>query len=108
MEMLDLDDSDDEDEDAEDEGEEGVIFNDSDGSVSDEEGGVDLFDDEDDAPSEIDELFEKELEIGQQDAEEKPETSRQKKKKMKSLPTFASAEDYAAMLDNDEDEDQGL
>lgn len=108
MEMLDLDDSDadsDSEDGAEDEGDEGVIFNDSDGSVSnDEEGGAPVFDDEDDAPSEIDELFEKELEGGQ-GSEEKPETSRQRKKKMKNLPTFASAEDYAEMLDNDEDED---
>ena len=37
--------------------------------------------------------------------EKKPETSREKRKKMKSLPTFASAEEYAEMLDNDDDED---
>ncbi|KIW13668.1 hypothetical protein PV08_08859 [Exophiala spinifera] len=31
-----------------------------------------------------------------------------KSKKAKNLPTFASAEDYAKMLDNDEDEDMGV
>jgi len=106
MEMLDLDDSDagsdlDSDEDGE---QEDVIFNDSEGSVSAMDDVEAQFDSEDEAPSKIDELFEKELEKGQA-SNEKPETSRQKRKKMKNLPTFASAEDYAEMLENDEDED---
>jgi ribosome biogenesis protein MAK21 len=108
MEMLDLDDSDAESEsDAEDaeEGDEGVIFNDSEGSVSAMDDEEALFDSEEDAPSEIDELFEKELEKGQGEGEKPKESSREKRKKMKNLPTFASAEDYAEMLDNDEDED---
>ncbi|RMD42697.1 hypothetical protein DV735_g2395, partial [Chaetothyriales sp. CBS 134920] len=33
--------------------------------------------------------------------------SRSERKKLKSLPVFASADDYAAMIDNDEDEDLG-
>lgn len=112
MEMLDLDDSDmdsdaDEDQDGEEGEDEGVIFNDSDGSVSsmDEDGGIALDDDDDEAPSEMDELFEQELEKAQASEEKPAETSREKRKKMKSLPTFASAEDYAEMLDNDDDED---
>lgn len=108
MEMLDLDDSDAEsdsaDEIEEDGEDEGVIFNDSEGSVSAMDDEDDLIDSEEDAPEEIDELFEKELEKGKGSAD-KPETSREKKRKMKSLPTFASAEDYAEMLDNDDDED---
>lgn len=69
------------------------------------EGGV-LFD-EDDSGSEIGDLFAKELQTGHvEGGEEKgEETSRQRRKKMKSLPTFAAVEDYAEMLDNDEDED---
>ena len=111
MEMLDLEDSD-------------VETSDSDGGVdiegSDDEVDVEGSDDgfleavedaesasgsESDAPAaELDELFEKELEKGDV-PEGKEETSRQRKKKLKSLPTFASAEDYAEMLDNDDDED---
>jgi len=108
IDMLDLEDSDAESdieaEDPEDEEDGGVILNDSEGSVS-------AMDDEDaligsgeEAPSDLDDLFEKELERAQPE-EKKPETSREKRKKMKNLPTFASAEDYAEMLDNDEDED---
>jgi ribosome biogenesis protein MAK21 len=59
---------------------------------------------EDEVGSELDELFEKELETTQTE-EKTEETGRQKKRKLKSLPTFASVEDYAEMLDNDEDED---
>ena len=59
---------------------------------------------DDEVGSELDELFAKELETSQPVAKEE-ETSRQKRRKLKSLPTFASVEDYAAMLDNDEDED---
>lgn len=108
LEMLDLDDSDAESdaegEDAED-GEEGVIFNDSEDSVSAMDDGEALFDSEDDAPAEVDELFEKELETGQGSEGKPKESSRDRRKKMKNLPTFASVEDYADMLDNDEDED---
>ena len=119
MEMLDLEDSEEESDaesggvDVESDGEagdEGVIFNDSEGSVSAMDDEEALIGSDEDAPSEIDELFEKELEKGGQGEGEKPkkETARDRKKKMKNLPTFASAEDYAEMLDNDEDEDAGL
>lgn len=49
-------------------------------------------------------LFEKEAQENRL-GEKKPETSREKRKRMKNLPTFASAEDYAEMLDNDDGED---
>jgi ribosome biogenesis protein MAK21 len=62
--------------------------------------------DDGDSESEIEQLFEDELETGQaKEPEKDKETSRQRRKKLKSLPTFASVEDYADMLDNDEDED---
>lgn len=122
MEMHDLDSSDaelsdddeviinmDDDDDAE-----GSDMADDDGFETEEEdgsedGGVVLDDDESEADSEMDALFAKELEKAKTDeepaAEGEKETSRQKKKKLKGLPTFASAEDYASMLDNDADED---
>ncbi len=59
-----------------------------------------------DSGSDIDQLFENELETGQMEEQEiSGETRKQRRKKMKSLPTFASIEDYAEMLNNDEDED---
>jgi ribosome biogenesis protein MAK21 len=36
------------------------------------------------------------------------EADKEKAKKLKRLPTFASAEDYSKMLDDDEDEDMGM
>lgn len=112
LEMLDLDsdesdaasDMDDTEADIEEDGEE-EAGSDSDGGVvlsgfsEDEDVGSD-----DEVGSELDELFSKELQTAQPEAKEE-ETSRQKRRKLKSLPTFASVEDYAAMLDNDEDED---
>jgi ribosome biogenesis protein MAK21 len=63
--------------------------------------------DEGGSGSEIDQLFANELHTGhtEQPEEQGEETSRQRRKKLKSLPTFASMEDYAEMLENDEDED---
>ena len=64
-----------------------------------------------DLGEDLDELFKNELQKVQEEeaGEEKDEeTSRQKRRRLKNLPTFASAEDYAEMLDNDEDEDEGL
>ncbi|TVY14859.1 Ribosome biogenesis protein NOC1 [Lachnellula arida] len=62
-----------------------------------------------DASDDEAELFAKELQTAKpaQESEEK-ETSRKRKRRMKSLPTFASMDDYAEMLDNDEDEDFGV
>ncbi|KAK6595033.1 CBF/Mak21 family protein [Botrytis cinerea] len=71
----------------------------------------DLKDSDDEAGSDMDALFEAELQRAKspEAEEEKKETSRSKKRKLKNLPTFASAEDYAAMLDKDDgDEDMGM
>ncbi|ESZ91355.1 hypothetical protein SBOR_8263 [Sclerotinia borealis F-4128] len=72
----------------------------------------DLKDSDDEAGSDMDALFEAELQRATvpEKEDEKKETSRSKKRKLKHLPTFASAEDYAAMLDNDggEGEDMGM
>jgi ribosome biogenesis protein MAK21 len=74
------------------------------GSDRFEEGG--LFDDAGDSGPEIEQLLADELEAGEaEEAEKGKDTSKHRRKKLKSLPTFASVEDYAAMLDNDEDED---
>ena len=112
LEMLDLEDSDEdsslggvEEDDVEEDGEEDAASDSDDGGVvlsgfsEDVDAGS-----EDEIGSELDELFEKELETAQPEEKTK-ETSRQKKRKLKSLPTFASVEDYAEMLDNDGDED---
>ncbi len=63
--------------------------------------------DEGDSVSEIDKPFANELLSGHAEGLEKKgdENSSQRRKRLKSLPTFASVEDYAEMLDKDEDED---
>ncbi|KAL2067084.1 hypothetical protein VTL71DRAFT_1508 [Oculimacula yallundae] len=110
MEMLDLDDSDmgsdldDMEVDMESEDGEGLEAEDADSGGSGDE---DIEADDSEAGSDIDKLFAKELESVQPKETDKEETSKQRKKKFKSLPTFASAEDYAEMLDNDEGEDVG-
>jgi ribosome biogenesis protein MAK21 len=113
LEMLDLEDSDQSDaasalDDAEvagEDDEEAAADSDSDdGVVLSGFGGDEDIGSEDEVGSELDELFAKELEMAQPEAKGE-ETSRQKRRKLKSLPTFASVEDYAEMLDNDEDED---
>lgn len=53
-----------------------------------------------------DELFAEELEVGKtEDREIKESGSKQRRKMLKSLPTFASIEDYEGMLADDADED---
>lgn len=103
MEMLDLDDSDApssiSDDDDGDSGLEG-LEEDADNKGLDE----DEWDDASDA-DDVDELFEKELKQAQIPDENTEEGPRQKKRRLKNLPTFASVEDYAEMLDNDDDED---
>ncbi|TGO69780.1 hypothetical protein BOTNAR_0007g00610 [Botryotinia narcissicola] len=82
---------------------------DGEGIFSEEED--DLKDSDDEAGSDMDALFEAELQRAKspEAEEDKKETSRSKKRRLKSLPTFASAEDYAAMLDKDDgDEDIGM
>jgi ribosome biogenesis protein MAK21 len=107
MEMLDLDDSDAASSISDEDGEEGeeVDFEPAGSEVSDEGMEGAPADSQSDAGSDMDELFEKELKAAREADDGAEETSRQKKRRMKSLPTFASAEDYAEMLDNDEDED---
>ncbi|KAL3420690.1 CBF/Mak21 family protein [Phlyctema vagabunda] len=115
LEMMDLDDSDAEsasDDEVDVEGDDDVAEHGADSDGSEESGNIfdeeedALIDSDEEAPSEMDELFEKELQKAQEaEAEPAQETSRQKKKKMKNLPTFASAEDYADMLNDDEGED---
>lgn len=110
MEMLDLDES------ADEAGSEDEVDVESDLEVagsSDEDIGLSdelLHKAGSDDDENLDELFSKEVQHDDEveeegDRKDSKETSRQRKKRMKSLPTFASIEDYAAMLDNDEDED---
>jgi ribosome biogenesis protein MAK21 len=122
MEMLDLDDSDMEDDSDLDMSDGGVEINmdDDESDVEGEEVDEDEFpgsevgsepeipEDEDDEDE--DALFAKELQSAQPADEDKDEkeTSRKRKQRLKKLPMFASMEDYAAMVDNDDDEDQGL
>ena len=121
LDMLDLDDSDDSDDNSEnaESGDEGVKVDlDDDDAASDVSGdsGAGLFDDDEDdlvesgdeAGSDIDDLFNKELETAKPTEEEetKASSSKKRRKMMKSLPTFASADDYAAMM-VDDDADQG-
>ncbi|KAF7853137.1 uncharacterized protein EAF02_012080 [Botrytis sinoallii] len=81
---------------------------DGEGIFSEEED--DLKDSDDEAGLDMDALFEAELQRAKspEAEEEKKETGRSKKRRLKNLPTFASADDYAAMLDKDDgDEDMG-
>ena len=112
MEMMDLDDSDvDSSDKISEAGASDVDVEDDGSAVADSEGFEDMSEGEEDNIAEdsdgLDELFRKELQSSQPKEPEKggEETSRQKKRRMKGLPTFASAEDYAEMLENDEDED---
>lgn len=118
FDMADMEDSDEEDDgvmvDADvdvegtgDEAEDGASVAEDD--IDSEDDGVMFDEDEDDLIDEA-ELFERELETAQAQVEEeekpeKKETSRSRKKKMKALPTFASIDDYAAMLEQDDGED---
>jgi len=67
-------------------------------------GGEDLSGSDSEIGAEIDELFAKELQTTQL-ADEDEESSRAKRRRLRGLPTFASVEEYAEMLDNDDDED---
>lgn len=118
LEMLDLDDS--EASSMASDVEVDVDFGNSDdeaGNSSD--GGVNVWEDEDEETADIgggdeeddedmDALFNKELEKNNPLPEESENLSgRKKKKKMKGLPTFASVDDYAELLAREEDEDVG-
>lgn len=113
LDMLDLDDSDAEvsegsGEDWEDEDEVDVEGTDDEQGSQDGEEPSPFLDEEDvEEGSDVDELFNKELQTNAKPDAVVEETGRAKKKKMKNLPTFASVEDYAEMLGGDEDEDMG-
>ncbi|KAL2042872.1 hypothetical protein N7G274_004632 [Stereocaulon virgatum] len=68
-----------------------------------------LFDSDDEVPSDLEQVFEEEVQGGRKNgaaavpAAEQGE-KRSKRRRLKNLPTFASAEDYAKMLDEDDDE----
>lgn len=60
-----------------------------------------------DIPSESEELKSRKASRAAEKSKSKNAEGRERRKKMKGLPVFASAADYAKMLDNDEDEDMG-
>lgn len=115
LEMLDLEDSDQssslgsssEPDDLSDEEETSGV---SDGDEASDFGslGSDMSQDMDGAIADLDELFDQELETAKDDEvkkelDPKREERKNKRKKFKNMPTFASAEDYAdMMLDDDE------
>lgn len=118
MEMLDLDDSDAEEESDSDGGVE-INMEDDESDIEGSDAGEDVFasgsdiempvDEDDDEDNDEDEeaLFAREVQTAQPGEEggDEKETSRKRKQRLKKLPMFASMEDYAEMLDNDEDED---
>jgi ribosome biogenesis protein MAK21 len=76
------------------------IFDDSDEAMDDGDGDLDPFGEADSDAQVSDEEITEEVAHSAGD-------KKKRGKKMKSLPTFASVDDYAAMLDNDEGEDLG-
>jgi len=67
-----------------------------------------LLDGDEEVPSDLDQAFEAEVQVSKKNkpaALEEPqegETRGKKRRRMKNLPTFASADDYAKMLDDDD------
>ncbi|KUJ20246.1 CBF-domain-containing protein [Mollisia scopiformis] len=110
MEMLDLEDSDVSVNESEVESEgEVASFEDTEDEEGDSDGLYETMTNGSGAELEVDDLFARELQTaaGEPEEETGKQSGREKRRKLKSLPTFASAEDYAEMLDNDEDEDFG-
>jgi len=119
LDMLDLDDS--EASSAASDAEVDVDFGNSEDEADNSDGGANIWEDEDEdmvdvgsddeeeGDEDMDALFKKELEKNSQLPEESIDklSGRKKKKKMKGLPTFASADDYAELLAREEDEDVG-
>lgn len=68
----------------------------------DDEDGEALLDSDDEVPSDLEEAFDKEVASGQSESvvEPKHEKRSSKRRRLKSLPTFASADDYAKMLED--------
>ncbi|RFU30026.1 hypothetical protein B7463_g6326, partial [Scytalidium lignicola] len=97
MDMLDLEDSDLETP-------SDKVASDSDLEPGSDEDEVSLNDDN--SKDSENELFDKELQVGDPEVTEQKHAGNKRRRKMlKSLPTFASIEDYEAILDNDADED---
>ncbi|CAG8955972.1 hypothetical protein HYFRA_00008827 [Hymenoscyphus fraxineus] len=118
MEMLDLDDSDAEegsDIDMESDGGVEINMEDDESDIAGSDVGEDVFASGSETEMRVDEdededeeaLFARELQTAQPATEggDEKETSRKRKQRLKKLPMFASMEDYAEMLDNDDDED---
>jgi ribosome biogenesis protein MAK21 len=69
-----------------------------------------LFDSDDEVPSDLEQVFEKEVHGSKKKgatvapATDEGEKRSKKRRRLKNLPTFASADDYAKMLDEDDDE----
>ena len=80
---------------SDDEGEERLDFDDDDA----------LLDSDDEVPNDLDEAFESELQFAKEKAATTTdgEKTGKKRRRLKNLPTFASMEDYAAMLGDDDD-----
>ena len=100
VELADFDDEDDEDSaDEADKASDGPKFEDEEGA---------LLGSDDELPSDFDEALTKDVKMASED-EDKPaeraksKQKRERRKKLKSLPMFASAEDYAALLGGDDD-----
>ena len=74
--------------------------------AQDAEGFPDLYDedDDDDVPNDLEEVFDKEVTSSKLESVVEPETGKRgKRRRLKSLPTFASADDYAEMLEEEDD-----
>ena len=92
----------------------GVVI---DSGENDDDEGMDFDDDDDDAflgsdddvPSDFDETFTKEVRFVAKEKETglESEKARQKRRRLKNLPTFASIEDYAAMLGGSDEWEDG-
>ncbi len=67
-----------------------------------------LLSSDDEVPSDLDKAFRDEVQFGKEQLPSEPaeEKRSKKRRRLKNLPTFASADDYAKMLDDDNEDDQ--
>lgn len=109
--VMDVDGNDDEDEDEDEDsvagGDDDQKDNESEEGPGFDDAGDDVWDDEDDVPDNLQKAFEAELEMASKKKrvkeleavpKEDEANDRKKRRKMKNLPMFASADDYAGML----------
>lgn len=91
------------------------LQDDEDDDTPDDDGAIDFGEDDDallgsdeEVASDLDEAFKGEVQFNSAKATAVPEEEKRgkKRRRLKNLPTFASAEDYAAMLDGDDAENQ--